>query len=65
MGARFWIGLMAALFAIALAVVIVLAIAGAALTTWGLLGAFIVFSAVAIFAGWLADRRRGPPLDRV
>ena len=65
MGARFWFGLMGALFAIALAIIIVLAFAGAALATWGLLGAILVFSAFAIGLGWFMDRRRGPRLDRV
>ena len=64
-GGRFWIGVMAALFAIALGVVIVLPFAGAALATWGLLGAILVFSAFAIGLGGSMDRRRGPRLDRV
>ena len=65
MGARFWIKLMVVLFALALAAVIVLTVAGAALATWGLFGAIIVFSAVAIGLAWFVDRRRPPRLDRV
>ena len=64
-GARFSIKLMAGLFVITLAIVIVLAVAGAALATWGLFGAIIVFSAVAIGFAWFVDRRKPPRLDRV
>jgi hypothetical protein len=65
MGGKFWLATMGVLFAIALAVIIVLTVAGAALATWGLLGAILVFSAFALGLGWFIDRRRPPRLDRV
>jgi hypothetical protein len=64
-GGRFWIGLVGISIAIAIAGVIILAVFGAALAAWGLLGALIVFGGVAIGLAWLYDRRRGQPLDPI
>lgn len=65
MGARFWIGVIATVVAIGVGVGIALWLAGAALATWGLMGAILFFSALAIGVGWILDRRRGPRLDRI
>jgi hypothetical protein len=64
-GARFWLGFMAILFAIALGVIIGLAIFGAALETWGLIGGILALCAVLIGVGWVVDRRRPPRPGRI
>jgi membrane protein implicated in regulation of membrane protease activity len=63
-GGRFLIGLAAVAVAICVGVAIALWIAGAAMAAWGFWGAFLAFCAVALFVGWMVDRRR-PKLDRV
>ncbi len=65
MGGRFWIGLVAVIVAIGIGTMIVFLILGAALATWGILGMFLLIAAIALGAGWVYDRRRPPPLDRI
>jgi len=56
-GGRFWIGLMAAIVGIGIAVGILFLFVGAALATWGVLGAF-VFGGIALTFAWFYDRRK-------
>ena len=57
-GGRFWIGLMAAIVGIGIAVGILFLFVGAALATWGVLGAFIVFGGIALAFAYVYDRRK-------
>jgi hypothetical protein len=47
-----------AVVGIGIAAAIVFLLIGAALVTWGVLGAFIVFGGLALGIGWFYDRRR-------
>jgi len=47
-----------AIVGIGIAAAIVFLLIGAALVTWGVLGAFIVFGGLALGIGWFYDRRR-------
>jgi hypothetical protein len=57
-GGRFWVGLMASIVGIGIAVGILFLFVGAALATWGVLGAFIVFGGIALAFAWFYDRRK-------
>ena len=58
MGGRFWVGLLAAVVGIGIAVGIGFLVVGAALAAWGVLGAFIVFGGLALGFAWYYDRRK-------
>jgi hypothetical protein len=47
-----------AVVGIGIAAAIVFLVISAALVTWGVLGAFIVFGGLALGIGWFYDRRR-------
>jgi hypothetical protein len=64
-GGRFWIRMAAGLIAVAIVVMIVLFVVGAALLHWGLFGVILLISVVAISFGWWYDRRQPPRLDRI
>jgi len=57
-GGRFWVGLLASIVGIGIAVGILFLFVGAALATWGVLGAFIVFGGIALTFAWFYDRRK-------
>jgi hypothetical protein len=57
-GGRFWLGLMGTIVGIGIAVGVLFLIVGAALVAWGVLGALIVFGALALGVAWLYDRRK-------
>jgi hypothetical protein len=57
-GGRFWVGLIATIVAVGIAVGVLFMLVGAALVTWGVLGAFIVFGGLALGFGWFYDRRK-------
>ena len=50
--------MMAAIVGIGIAVGILFLFVGAALATWGVLGAFIVFGGIALAFAWFYDRRK-------
>jgi hypothetical protein len=57
-GGRFWVVLLASLLGIGIAVVILFAVIGAALVTWGVLGTLIVVGAILLGIAWVYDRRQ-------
>jgi hypothetical protein len=64
MGGRFWLRFLGLILVAVVVTGILLAIFGAALETWGLLGGILLALAVLCFIGWRVDSRR-PKLDRV
>lgn len=58
MGNHFWGRMFLAIIGIGLAAMIAFLIIGAALTTWGILGALFAIFVVILAAGWYLDRRR-------
>jgi hypothetical protein len=62
-GGRFWVGLMASVVGIGIAVGILFLLVGAALAAWGVLGAFVVFGGLALGIAWWYDRRRQAEYD--
>jgi hypothetical protein len=64
LGGRFWIGMVATIVGIGIAAAILFALVGAALVTWGVLGALIVFGGIALGIAWLSDRRRQAQYDQ-
>ena len=58
MGGRFWLGMMATIVGVGIAVGILFVLVGAALFAWGVLGALVVFGALALGIAWLYDRRK-------
>jgi hypothetical protein len=60
-GGRFWIGLVAGLVGVGIAVIVGFAVFGAALAAWGFLGAMLFLFAVLIMFGWIHDRRHAAP----
>lgn len=63
MGGRFWVGLMASVVGIGIAVGILFLLVGASLVRWGVLGAFIVFGGLALGIAWVYDRRKQAEYD--
>jgi hypothetical protein len=57
LGAKFWVALFAIAIACGLGAVLVFALFGLVWAAWGLVGALIVFVALAVGASWVADRR--------
>ena len=49
---------MASVVAIGIGVGILFLFVGAALATWGILGAFVVFGGIALGIAWFYDRRK-------
>jgi hypothetical protein len=57
MGGRFWLGVVGVTIACAVAGFIGWMLIAGAWARWGFLGAFLFIGAIALFAGWLVDRR--------
>lgn len=57
MGGKFWLGLAGATIAGGILVLILFLLFGWAWYTFGLLGAFLVLSAILLLFGWAHDRR--------
>ncbi len=55
--------MLAAIVAIGIAAGILFVVIGAALVTWGVLGALIVFGGIALLIAWMSDRRRQAQYD--
>lgn len=63
MGGRFWVGMVAAIIGIGIAVGILFLIIGAAAVAWGFFGALVVFAALALGIAWIYDRRKQTEYD--
>jgi hypothetical protein len=63
MDAKFWLWIAAVIVGGGIAVGILFLVVGAALFAWGILGAFVVFGALALGIAWLYDRRRQAEYD--
>jgi hypothetical protein len=63
MDAKFWLWIAAVIVGGGIAVGILFLVVGAALFAWGILGAFVVFGALALGIDWLSDRRRQTEYD--
>jgi hypothetical protein len=63
MDAKFWLWIAAVIVGGGIAVGILFLVVGAALFAWGILGAFVVFGALALGIAWLYDRRRQTEYD--
>jgi hypothetical protein len=61
--ARFWVGMVATIIGVGIAVGILFLLVGAALFAWGILGAFVVFGGLALGIAWLYDRRKQSEYD--
>lgn len=57
LGAKFWVALFAIAFACGLGALLVFVLFGFIWAAWGLVGALVVFVALAVGASWVADRR--------
>lgn len=57
LGAKFWVALLAIAVACGLGAVLVFVLFGFVWAAWGLVGAVIVFVALAAGASWLTERR--------
>jgi hypothetical protein len=57
MGGKFWLWLVAVLIGVGAGTVLLFMLFGRAWYAWGLFGALLVFSAVAIGIAWVFDRR--------
>jgi xanthine/uracil/vitamin C permease (AzgA family) len=55
--------MLAAIVGIGIAAAILFVLVGAALVTWGVLGALIVFGGIALGIAWISDRRRAAQYD--
>jgi hypothetical protein len=62
-GGRFWLGMIATIVGVGIAVGILFVLVGAALVAWGVLGAFVVFGGIALGIAWLYDRRKQSEYD--
>jgi hypothetical protein len=62
-GGRFWLGLIAAIIGIGIAVGIAFVIISSAFFRWGILGAFVFFSLLALGFSWYYDRRQQRKYD--
>jgi hypothetical protein len=63
MGGRFWLGMVATIIGVGIAVGILFLVVGAALVAWGVFGALIAFGALALGIAWLYDRRKAAEYD--
>jgi Flp pilus assembly protein TadB len=63
MGGRFWLGLIAAIIGIGIAVGIAFVVISSAFFRWGILGAFVFFAALALGFSWYYDRRQQKRYD--
>jgi uncharacterized membrane protein YfcA len=57
LGARFWLAYIGGAIALVFAGILLFLFIDRALYRWGLLGMFLVFSAILLALGWLVDRR--------
>ncbi len=57
LGWKFWLALLAIAIAIGIGFVLAFVLFGLAWAAWGLIGAVIVFVALAVAASWAIDRR--------
>jgi hypothetical protein len=59
MGGRFWVGMVATIVAIGIAVAISFLVIGAAFVAWGALGALILFAGIVLgIAKWSDSRKQ-------
>jgi hypothetical protein len=58
MGGRFWLGLIAAVIGIGIAVGVLFLIVEMALFAWGIFGALFVFGLLALGIAWIYDKRK-------
>jgi hypothetical protein len=58
LGGKFWLGLVGAMVAIGLGLLLAFVVFDRAVYRWGGLGAFIVLGAVLLLIGWIFDRRQ-------
>jgi hypothetical protein len=56
-GGRFWLGLVAAVIGIGIAAFLVFLLIEEAFLQWGVIGALIFFTALALIVSWFHDRR--------
>jgi hypothetical protein len=63
MGGRFWVGMLATIIAVGIAVGILFLLIGAAAVAWGFFGAMVVFAALALGIAWIYDRRKQMEYD--
>jgi len=57
MGAKFWIGLMAAVVGLGIAALLVFLLIDAAWYRWGFFGGFLALAVVLLVIAWFVDRR--------
>ena len=57
-GGRFWLGMIATVVGIGIAVGILFLFLSAALFAWGVFGALLFFAVVALGIAWVYDRRK-------
>jgi hypothetical protein len=58
MGGRFWLGMVAVIIGVGIAVGILFLLIEAAALAWGFFGALVVFAALALGIAWIYDRRK-------
>jgi hypothetical protein len=63
MDAKFWLWLVAVIVGGGIAAAILFMIVGAALVTWGILGALIVFGGLALAIAWFYGQRKQHEYD--
>jgi hypothetical protein len=61
--AKFWLWLVAVIIGAGIATGILFLIVGAALATWGILGALMAFGGLALAIAWFYDRRKQHEYD--
>jgi uncharacterized membrane protein len=61
--AKFWLWLGAVIIGVGIATGILFLIVGAALATWGIFGALMVFGGLALAIAWFYDRRKQHEYD--
>jgi hypothetical protein len=63
MGGRFWLGLIATVIGVGIAVGILFLLVGAALVAWGVFGALVIFAVIALAIAYLYDKRQQTQYD--
>ena len=63
MGGRFWVGMLATIVGIGIAVAILFLVIGAAFVAWGVLGALILFAGIALGIAKRSDSRKQARYD--
>ena len=63
MGGRFWLGLIATVIGVGIAVGILFLLVGATLVAWGVFGALVFFAVIALAIAWLYDKRQQTQYD--